>query len=98
FLGMVTAWFGLTDEMSGEGRATEFRLKLAAASPGALLIVAGTVLIFVCVTKDVTYSQDSDGTGFDDLPDPITSVAPSSHRVAASCDPHAPGPTMPLGI
>jgi hypothetical protein len=61
FLGMLTAWFGLTDEFTGESESSLIKLKLVAASPGALLIIAGTLLIYVCVTKEVEYTQSSPG-------------------------------------
>lgn len=77
FLGMVTAWFGLTDEMSGEGEVKDLRFKLAAASPGALLIIAGTILILVCVNKDVSYSQGGSAASIRDLPEPVTLIPPT---------------------
>lgn len=78
FLGMLTAWFGLNDEMSGEAEVKDLRLKLAAASPGALLILTGTFLIYVCVSKEVEHTETS-GTDFIDQPPPITQNFPASH-------------------
>jgi NAD/NADP transhydrogenase beta subunit len=52
FLGVVVAWFGLTEDVNLEVDAPKAKGKLAAAGPGALLVICGTLLILMCIHKE----------------------------------------------
>ena len=57
FLGIVAAWFGLTEESTVEGTAKDISAKVAAAGPGAILIVCGTILVYACISREFTHQS-----------------------------------------
>lgn len=53
FLGVLVAWFGVTEAFSMEvDGSMPAKGKLVAAGPGALLVICGTILIYVCIEKE----------------------------------------------
>ncbi|TWT95186.1 hypothetical protein Pla108_33290 [Botrimarina colliarenosi] len=52
FLGIVAAWFGLTENAALEGSSGAISAKMAAVGPGALLILCGTLIVYTCINKE----------------------------------------------
>lgn len=52
FLGVMLSWFGVRENLGLEFSSAGWAGKLAAAGPGALLVVCGTLLIYFCIQKE----------------------------------------------
>ncbi|MEM8670479.1 MAG: hypothetical protein AAGG48_23335 [Planctomycetota bacterium] len=57
FLGIIAAWFGLTEEVNVEGSSADATAKLAATGPGAILILCGTLLVYTCINRDFQHQS-----------------------------------------
>lgn len=57
FLGMLAAWMGIESRFNLAGQAPGYGVTLASASPGILLILAGTFLVGICLIKPIEIIQ-----------------------------------------
>lgn len=57
FLGIVTAWFGLEETSDIDASVGAAKARILAAGPGALLVVCGTFLVYVCITREFEYKS-----------------------------------------
>lgn len=63
FLGVMLAWYGVREAVELDFARADVRGKMAAAGPGALLALCGTVLIWTCIHKEIRVEDR--GTGLD---------------------------------
>lgn len=59
FFGIIAAWFGVTETAGAELDSTNVRGKLAAAGPGAVLVICGTFLTYICIQKDFVIEEST---------------------------------------
>ena len=67
FLGVVVAWFAVTEAMQVEVNSEGLKGKLAAAGPGALLVICGTILVFTCINKEFRIYDTTPIPEFEDI-------------------------------
>ena len=63
FFGVAVAWFGVTESVEAEVKSSPLTGKVAAAGPGALLVVCGTFLIYICIQKEFTITRTTSTPG-----------------------------------
>jgi hypothetical protein len=55
FMGAVSIWIGLKEGFEAGGELATSKGKIVAAGPGTLLIICGTVIVCICINKDMAY-------------------------------------------
>jgi hypothetical protein len=75
-LGILVSLIGLTADYNIDASVGSARMKLASASPGLLLIVAGNVLIGFSLMREFKYSETQS-----EPPSPTTSIIPHGTSV-----------------
>ncbi|MDX1964967.1 MAG: hypothetical protein SFX18_17600 [Pirellulales bacterium] len=67
YLGVIVAWYGVTEDFGLEVDGSKAKGKLAAAGPGALLVICGTLLVYTCVQKEFIIYDTTPIPGIQDL-------------------------------
>ena len=58
-LGVIMAWFGVTQDVDVSVESSTAKARLVSAGPGALLVVCGTTIILFCVSLKLEVSTRS---------------------------------------